>query len=61
VLELNDGIAELDRLIKPLVAELAPTCCAWKVSASRTPASSWSLPATTPSGCARRPASPIAT
>lgn len=57
LLELDDEIAELNALIEPLVAELAPACLRWRASAPTTPASSWSPPATTPTASPPKPAS----
>jgi transposase len=57
LLDLGDEIAELDRLIAPLVAELAPACSSEKASGPRTPANCSSPPATTPTGSRPNPAS----
>ncbi len=57
IIELNDEIADLDSLIKPLVRELAPQLVPPLASESRPPVRCWSRSETTPPGFVPNPAS----
>jgi transposase len=57
--QLQAELDQLDLQLQELVTTAAPALMALPGVGSRPPASCWSPPATTPSGCARRPPSPI--
>jgi transposase len=56
--QLQTELTQLDCQLQLLVASTAPTLLALAGSGPTPPASCWSPPATTPSGCAQRPPSP---